>query len=289
MQHHPQDAQDAVIARSLPLVRQLCREVDPEVEVTLTPYRWHGEALLDIGLAWGGHEHHLEVTAARLEIVARDHELLKHDIEEAVHDLHRHGHPAATSEAGSDTHRGAPSAAAHAVHTPAPEAALDPRRSPAAEAAGLPHGEAEDGRSAPLPAQTAPAPAGTTVSPDAPETRDIPGGAPATASGPRPSVVAAHRDALDRTMELTRHIVAELDPEADVSFEEYPWHGEMVLDILLALHGHEHHLEVTASRAGIILRDPEILHHDLEGIIHDLHREHPTESTASSRQSETHH
>ena len=115
------DEQEAIVERARPLVLELCREVDPEVKATLSTYRWHGDLVLDILLELGGHDHHLEVTAERLEIVERDHEILKHDIEEAVHDLHRH-HPAATNEAGHDVHRhaGQPTSGGAAPDRPCP-------------------------------------------------------------------------------------------------------------------------------------------------------------------------
>src|SRR5262249_13184316 len=91
------------------------------------------------------------------------------------------------------------------------------------------------------------------------------------------------REALDGTKELARHIVSLLEPEATVPLEEYRWHGELTLDITVALHGEEQHLEVSASRARIILPDyewevrrndleDELLYHDLEELVHDLHR-----------------
>lgn len=89
------------------------------------------------------------------------------------------------------------------------------------------------------------------------------------------------QEALDRTIELARHMIGLLEPEATTSFEVYEWHGEPTLDITVALHGRQQHLEVSASRAHIILPDyewelsrndieDEVLYHDLEELIHDL-------------------
>jgi hypothetical protein len=91
------------------------------------------------------------------------------------------------------------------------------------------------------------------------------------------------REALDATITLTRHLMAMLEPEATVTFEEYAWHGELTLDILVSLRGHAGHLEVSASRAHMILPDyewelrrddlqDEVLYHDLEELVRDLHR-----------------
>ncbi|MFN8558414.1 MAG: hypothetical protein U0531_14075 [Dehalococcoidia bacterium] len=80
------------------------------------------------------------------------------------------------------------------------------------------------------------------------------------------------REVFARTRELARHIAAELDPEVRVSFDEYMWHGTPTMDIVLDRDGggHAHHYEITAGRAAITLRDHDILHHDLAGIVADL-------------------
>ena len=294
MQEH-WDEQEAIVARARALVLELCREVDPEVKVTLSAYRWHGDLVLDILLqlpgkhgTGGGHDHHLEVTAERLEIVERDHEILKHDIEEAVHDLHRH-HPAATNEAGHDVHRHAAGAATAGAQLDPYEAlrpkSLRRRGAPRPAEPGAVHEPSEEFPPALVTSEPPPAPVESRVA--APEMAGAPetapdagpvGGHPTThrseaAASEARAIERRDRETLDRLMELTRHIVAELDPEAEVTFEEYLWHGELVLDILVSLHGNDHHLEVTASRASILLRDHEILHHDLEGMIGDIHRE----------------
>lgn len=93
----------------------------------------------------------------------------------------------------------------------------------------------------------------------------------------------ADREALDQVMGLARHMIAMIEPQATLSFEEYVWHGDPTLDITVSLHGQERHLEVTAARARIILPDyewelrnqnlqDELLYHELEEIVHDLHR-----------------
>src|SRR5688572_23537599 len=61
-----------IIERLSPLILHLAYEVDPWVQVSLTPYHWRGEDLLDIGLNWQGHAHHLQVSAARLELIEAD-------------------------------------------------------------------------------------------------------------------------------------------------------------------------------------------------------------------------
>ncbi len=67
--------------------------------------------------------------------------------------------------------------------------------------------------------------------------------------------------------------MAELEPAAQVHFDEYHWHGALTLDVRVTLHGHDHHYEVTAERARLFLRDPAMLHHDLEGVLAGLRRE----------------
>jgi hypothetical protein len=89
-----------------------------------------------------------------------------------------------------------------------------------------------------------------------------------------PPMMEAHdRITLDRSIDLVRHILAELDPAATAAFEEYHWHGELTLDVAISLHGHVHHYEVTAERAELFQRDHGMLHHDLEGVLIELRRE----------------
>jgi hypothetical protein len=203
-------AEHEVIERSRAVALEVCRELDPDVRVTVN------EAL-DICLSWGGHERHIELTADRLATLPRVREYLEREIKAAVNTLHR--------------------------QTPVPDNA-----------------------------QAAPPRSGEGASP--------------TATGASPvqqSMSPADREVLDRTMELARHIVGEIDPTAGVSFEEYVWHGDPTLDITVTLHGRQQHLEVTASRARIILPDyewelrqhnleDELLYHELEEVVHDLHR-----------------
>jgi hypothetical protein len=102
-------------------------------------------------------------------------------------------------------------------------------------------------------------------------------------AAPAPVMHPADREALDKIIELSRHILPMIDPAAELSFEEYMWHGDPTLDITVLLHGREQHLEITATRARIILPDyewelsrhnlqDELLYHELEEIVHDLHR-----------------
>lgn len=210
----PSDEQGQVIERSRAMVLDLCRHVAPDLQVTLRPYRWHGDAVLDIGLSLGGHAHHLQVTAARMKILLADPHMLEHDIEGAVEELRR--------QAEHEAHE----AVAPAAHAPAPPAA-----------------EAEDQGAASVPA--APVDAG---------------------------VAPGEEAVLEQTRDLARHIVTHLAPAAEVTFDEYVWHGDRVLDICVTLHGHEHRLQVSASRAAIILRDHGLLEHDLEEVVHALHR-----------------
>jgi hypothetical protein len=238
MQHEPatldqpwdaSDEQGRLIARARPLVLDLCRHVEPALQVTLRPYRWHGDAVLDIGLALGGHQHHLQVTASRMKILLDDPDMLEHDIEGAVEDLRR------------EAERGAP-------HPP------DEKPHPsAAHAAAMPHPPPE-------------VHGGPPAVPTASEGSGVV--APAADQGVAPGEEAI----LEQTRDLVRHIVAELDHAAVVTFDEYRWHGDLVLDIAVSLHGHEHRLQVSASRAAIILRDHGLLEHDLEEVLHALHQ-----------------
>jgi hypothetical protein len=126
--------------------------------------------------------------------------------------------------------------------------------------------------------QAAPLPVPATPSPEA-------AAEPVTRQPSAPPMVMhpADREVLDKIIELARHILPMIDPEAELSFEEYMWHGEPTLDITVSLHGRAQHLELTATRARIILPDyewelrrhnlqDELLYHELEEIVHDLHR-----------------
>lgn len=248
---NPSDEQGQVIERARPLVLELVHEVDPAVQVTLHPYRWHGDAVLDIGLALGGHAHHLQVTAARMEILMRDPHMLEHDIEGAVADLRRetahgggHDEPHAAATTARVEHETQPSAPA----TP-PTEQYAPEHTPAI----------------PSPAYEPPSPVSDQ------EHRGSHGGhgqpPVAAAAAPTPE----EREVLDRARVLAQQIVHRLDEHAEVAFTEYRWHGDLVLDIGVSLHGQVHHLQVTAARAEIILRDPSMLEHDLEHVLHALH------------------
>ncbi|MER3420628.1 MAG: hypothetical protein C4290_08970 [Chloroflexota bacterium] len=184
---------------------ELCRQIDPEVEVTI-------RETVDVILSWGGEERHIEVAAERVDALRANPEILRQEVEAAVRELHQQVHPT--------------------------DAALDPREIRMPDHAG--------------PELLAPTP----------RERD--------------------REAIERVKELARHIVRRLEPEATITFEEYEWHGELTLDICVHLHGHEQHLEIGASRAHIILPDyewklrlndleDELLYHELEEVIHDLH------------------
>jgi hypothetical protein len=240
------DEQGQLIERSRSLVLELCHEVDPAVQVTLHPYRWHGDAVLDIGLTLGGHEHHLQVTASRMKIVMQDPHMLEHDIEGAVEDLRRQGDAGVTSEEGAAVDHDAP---AYQATSAAATAATETQGETAAPEAARAHPSAASGHHR------------------VPETADE-----AITAGSAGEATPEEREVVDRTIDLARHIVGELDHAATVSFDEYRWHGDLVLDITVSLHGQDHHLQVSASRAAIILRDHDLLHHDLEEVVHALHR-----------------
>ncbi len=184
---------------------ELCRQIDPEVEVTI-------RETVDVILAWGGEERHIEVAAERVDALRANPEILRQEVEAAVRELRQQVHPT--------------------------DAALDPREI------------------------RMPDHAGPELLEPTPRERD--------------------REAVERVKELARHIVRQIEPAATITFEEYEWHGELTLDICVHLHGHEQHLEIGASRARIILPDyewklrlndleDELLYHELEEVIHDLH------------------
>jgi hypothetical protein len=231
----PSDEQGQVIERARPMVLELVRHVDPAVQVTLHPYRWHGDAVLDIGLALGGHAHHLQVTAARMAILLRDPHMLEHDIAGAVADLRRE--TAHEAEHGA-SHTAATARVEHALHPAAP---------------------------------AAPAPVHAATSPVLPDEAHAAHGLGLPPAAPSAPPLPEERDMLDRARAMTRELVRHLDEHAEVAFSEYRWHGDLVLDIAVSLHGHTHHLQLTAARAAIILRDPAMLEHDLEHVLHTLH------------------
>jgi hypothetical protein len=240
---------NATIERLSPLVRHLAHEVDPAVRVTLSPYRWHGEDMLDIGLALGHHEHHLQVSASRLEIIERDPHILEHDIEGAVHDMRSDMPVGATDEAGQDV----PHTTSDADHTHARAAT---------EEAVPDHDGDPHATHAASPAVAAPS-SGEHITTDA----------SLAASAFDARIEAGDRAVLDQTTELVRELLHHLDHDATAVFEEYHWHGELTLDVAISLGGHVHHYEVTSERAALFLRDHEMLHHDLEGVMIELRRE----------------
>jgi hypothetical protein len=251
---NPSDEQGQVIERARPLVLELVHEVDPAVEVTLHPYRWHGDAVLDIGLALGGHAHHLQVTAARMEILMRDPHMLEHDIEGAVAHLRRetaHGEGRAEPHSAAETAR-----VEHETQAAAPAAPQAEQHVP------------EHAPAAPVSAHETPSHAGAE---EHHEPHGSHGGHGFAASAPMLPPTPEEREVLDRARALTQQIVHHLDEHAEVAFTEYRWHGDLVLDIGVSLHGHTHQLQVTVPRAEIILRDPSMLEHDLEHVVHALH------------------
>jgi hypothetical protein len=251
---NPSDEQGQVIERARPLVLELVHEVDPAVQVTLHPYRWHGDVVLDIGLALGGHAHHLQVTAARMEILMRDPHMLEHDIEGAVADLRRetaHG-----GGAGEPHSAGAAARVEHETQGAAPA-------TPPAEQRAAEHAPA-----APAPLYEPPSHVEEYGLQESHGSHGSHGVAPATPSLPP---TPEERAVLDQTRTLAQQIVHHLDEHAETAFSEYRWHGDLVLDIGVSLHGHTHQLQVTVARAEIILRDPSMLEHDLEHVVHALH------------------
>jgi hypothetical protein len=136
------DEKDVIIERAMPLVRDLAHHVDPALDVEMTPYRWHGDAVLDILLRWRGHEHHLEVSASRMRIIFKDPHLLEHDIEAVLTDMRREAHAATPDAALHETYdlpHHAPPDGMLGLRIPTrDDSELDPLHSPAAEAVDLP-------------------------------------------------------------------------------------------------------------------------------------------------------
>jgi hypothetical protein len=280
MQDQSHEVPQEDIERARALVMELCREVAPDVQVTV-------RESLDIVLAWGGRERHVEVPYERLAALAQDPQPLRLDLEEAVQDLRRRGAttPAETSADLSDREAldRTKDLARHIV------ALLEPEATVAFEEYRW-HGELTLDITVSLHGHEQHLEIGASrariILPDyewelrrndledellyhelEEIVRDL---HRAQRAGQTPATGGPDREVLQRTMELARQMVAELDPEARVSFEQYSWHGELVLDINVSRHGHEHHYQLTADRARLALRDHELLHHDLEGIIADL-------------------
>ena len=284
MQDQAHEAQQEGTAPAHALVRELCREIDPEVQVTL-------KEVLDIVLAWGGHERHVTVPADRLATLIHDARPLRLDIEEAVQDLRRRGAVPPAEAAGELSDREALDRtielARHIVGLlePEAEAAFEEYRW---------HGELTLDIAVRLHGQEqhleVSASRARIILPDYEwelRRNDIEDEVLYhdleelvhdlhRAQGRGPVGDRADREALQRTKELVRHLVAELEPQAAVSFQEYAWHGDLMLDVNVALHGHAHAYQVTADRARLFLRDHTMLHHDLEGIVADLRREAAT-------------
>lgn len=273
----PADRQFETIKRALPLVLDLVQQIDPDIQVVLRPYRWQGQAMLDVGLVGSDAQHHLQVTAERLEMIEREPELLRHDIEGGILEVYGRGGQGAERRDGEGYIPPGPAEVAgvaprltDTLHIPSPgDPDLDPTRSPAALAVDVPHDAPHPARMDDLRPLADRQPVAPMVSRDDPHTGHV----PRSVEPQEPAIQPEDRAALDETMDLVRHLVHELDPEATVMFEEYRWHGENLLDITIAMHGHTHHYELTASRAVIVLRAHELIEHDLEGIIRDLRRE----------------
>lgn len=272
-----------IIERISPLILHLAYEVDPWVRVSLTPYHWRGEDLLDIGLAWQGHEHHLQVSAARLELIEADPHMLEHDIAGAVGDMKREAgaHPPAPAPGGEEgvDHEHGPGhvhlnrrqrraqlraqAEAQAAPPPPPPPPpvpapfiLAPNAQPAHDEGATRHVHLSRGTANPPPAESH----GTdrhggpghtaTLEPDAP-----------------PALTEADQHVYASLTALVRDIVHHLDPEAAVTFAVYEWHGSPTVDVAIDRHGHVSHYEVTLERAALFLDDHHMLEHDLEGVV----------------------
>jgi hypothetical protein len=65
---------------------ELCRQIDPEVEVTI-------RETVDVILAWGGEERHIEVAAERVDALRANPEILRQEVEAAVRELRQQVHP----------------------------------------------------------------------------------------------------------------------------------------------------------------------------------------------------
>ncbi len=283
----------AVIDRVVGQVFRIAREVERALVVSVTPRQRDGDDTLDIDLTLDRAQCRLHLSTARLHAVDADPALLRRDIEDAVADMRRegagdassseHGATRATAAGGRiDTGQtfivasGSPRAGADGEVSAASTLAsgFDAAAgrghggSPAVEASGAAHGDGAPLDLAPLRSNSDLASAHGDGDRDQPATGHAP-----RADSAEPPVDPEDRHALDHTSELARHMIAEMNPDATVAFEEYRWHGDLVLDILISLHGHEHHYEISAARAALMLRDHEPLHHDLEGVVRDLGRE----------------
>jgi hypothetical protein len=83
------------IDRDAAFLERLVHEVDPTVHVTISPYVWNDEDVLDVALDKEGLERHYEISAARCESLLHVPEILRHDFEALLGDLERAlGHPA---------------------------------------------------------------------------------------------------------------------------------------------------------------------------------------------------
>lgn len=255
---------DDVIEGSRGFVIQLVHHIDRDVNVTLTPYLWRGEAVLDIAMELHGGVRHLAVSSDRLLLCRRDPHILEHDLEEHIHSLHReaaaHGHAT-----GHDHGAAVPDAALGQLQEPdavsARAMALDAEKSPAVIASGLHHGIAEQF-----------VPEMTLQQQEALTAHGHETDAPGTPREFDP-LDPADRGVIEKTIHLVHHLLEEIEPAATFKFEEYHWRGEMTLDIAVSLGGHLHHYEVSVERAKLFLRDPHMLEHDLEGVIIELRRE----------------
>ncbi len=95
---------DDVIEGARGFVLRLIHHIDRDVNVTLTPYLWRGEAVLDIAMELHGGVRHLAVSSDRLALTLRDPHILEHDLEEHIHSLHQE---AAAGGHAHDTGHGA--------------------------------------------------------------------------------------------------------------------------------------------------------------------------------------
>lgn len=269
--------QNPIIERLGPLILHLAYEVDPWVRVTLTPYHWRGEDLLDIGLSWQGHEHHLQVSADRLELIEADPHMLEHDIAGAVSDMKQ--------EAGAHPPAPAPGGEEGADHEHGPGHVHLNRRQRRAQLRAQAEAQAAPPPPPPPPALHGghAAPATHTLPHDEPAHAHIarPTATPAEpahddyaashTAGPAPDAPPALSEKDQRIYEgltaLVRELVHHIDPEAAVTFELYAWHGNPTVDVAIDRHGHIVHYEATLERAELFLDDHHMLEHDLEGVI----------------------
>lgn len=263
------EEQNAILDRTLAVVLRVARHVDPTIRVTLTPIQSAAGVALDVGLGLDGLERLMRLSARQLAEVEHNPEPLLHEIESTVRAMRQQPDGEALSAATLP----APHGSAEATGDEHPEAAP----TPAAEA--LPHAGGDDhaphatpaalhaeapGRT-PVPGAVAHAP---TVTRNEPRT----GHTPRTDADASATVSREDELVLDRTEALARHQIEEIDGNATVAFEQYRWHGDLTLDIAVTLDHDTHRFQVSAPRARILLRAPDILHHDLAGIIGDMHR-----------------